>query len=151
MEAVQPNTPIYTGEFYPVLDEKKRLTIPSRLRQAGDSEEFYVLPSPTRPCLMVMLAPVLKQIGTDSEQHAKSRSDHRLFLRNLYSQVRSAATDRQGRLLLSDDHCKRAKLSGEVALVGAGDWFEIWSKEEWRQTCATEKLTFEEVSRAFGL
>ena len=45
--------PIFSGEFRHALDDKNRITIPSRWRQ-GESDEFFVVPNPAKPCLTAM-------------------------------------------------------------------------------------------------
>ena len=47
-----------------------------------------------------------------------SARDRRVFLRHLHSRAQHGSADRQGRLVLPEELCKKVGLKGEVALVG---------------------------------
>ena len=62
-----------------------------------------------------------------------SARDRRIFLRQLHSRAQHAASDRQGRLVLPEELCRKLGLKGEVALVGGRGRFEIWNLQRWKQ------------------
>ncbi len=108
----------YAGEFRHFIDDKNRITIPSRWRR-DRPEEF------TR--------------------------DRRVFLRQLHSRAQHAGADRQGRLVLPEDLCRKLGLKGEVALVGGQGRFEIWNLQRWTRAHEEETPTYRHVASVIGL
>jgi len=66
-----------------------------------------------------------------AEAHGSvSPRDSRIFLRHLHSRAEHGTSDRQGRLVLPEDMCRKLGLKGEVALVGNRGRFEIWNLQK---------------------
>ena len=143
--------PFFSGEFRHALDEKNRVTIPSRWRQ-DEPGEFFVFPNPSKPCLTVMPPAVFQKLGDTSANHASITSQsHRAFIRHLYSKAQICPADGQGRMLVPEDFCKHAGLKGEVVLAGGSDRFDIWNNANWKKDQEASKATIEEVARVLGL
>lgn len=143
------NRPIFSGEFRHALDGKNRITIPARWRIEG-IEEFFLIRNPLKTCLTVMPPDVFQSLGDESKARVEP-SKRQDFIRHLYSQAQNATADKQGRLLVTEEHCKTAGLRGEVVLTGALDRFEIWSPQNWAQFQESEKANYLEVAREIGL
>jgi MraZ protein len=144
------NFPIFSGEFRHAVDEKNRVTIPSRWRAEGGVEEFFVVKNPKRPCLTVMPPAVFQQVGENAARNA-TPAEHRVFMTHFYSQAKSCSIDKQGRLLLPDEQCKTAALKGEVVLTGSSDRFEVWNAANWSEFQEAGKSTYEKVADLVGL
>jgi MraZ protein len=43
----------------------------------------------------------------------------------------TASIDRQGRIVIPESMLSFAGITGEIAVIGAGDHFEIWSTAAW--------------------
>ncbi len=69
-------------------------------------------------------------------------------LRRLYSSARQVEPDKQGRILLPDEYCKKAELSGEVAFVGVKNRFEIWNAAKWSIAAEKEPDVSNEARKA---
>src|ERR1051325_10925575 len=109
----QPQT-FYAGSFRHSIDEKNRLTIPSRWRH-GEAEEFILLPEPANDYLLVMSPEAFARMNADVERNASvSARDKRVFLRHVHARAQHGSADKQGRLVLPDDVCKQVGLKGEV-------------------------------------
>lgn len=139
---------IFAGEFRHALDGKNRVTIPARWR-GGDSDEFFLIPNPTKDCLTAMPPAVFQSIGEEAKERIEPgmRQD---FIRFFYAKALHTVTDKQGRLLITEEHCKQAGLRGEIILAGARDRFEIWSLSSWIKF--NQSLTqYQEVAKLVGL
>jgi MraZ protein len=151
MSSEQNSLPEFAGEFCHGLDSKNRITIPSRWRQS-DADEFFLMPDRENKFLRAMppgqFRAVADKVAADP---TLSNSDRAVFMRHFYSRAQHASADKQGRLLLPEDYCKRLGLSGEVVLVGAHDRFEIWNKEVWKSTQETEAAIFGRALENAGL
>lgn len=141
--------PIFAGEFRHALDAKNRITIPSRWR-AGDGDEFFVIKNPSKECLTVLPPAVFKTLGEDAKGQVEP-SRRQDFIRQLYARAQHTAADKQGRLLLGDDHCRAAGLRGEVVLTGSLDRFEIWSPKAWDGFRESQSADYMEVAKQIGL
>jgi MraZ protein len=142
---------IFAGTFQHALDDKNRVTIPSRWR-GSDSDEFFVVPHPNHHCLTVMPPEVFQKIGSEADNHAEvTRQQRATFNRQFFSEAQHCPADKQGRLLLSDDHCRRARLRGTIMLVGNRDRFEMWNTAEWKKFSEGTDETYRNVASLIGV
>lgn len=143
--------PIFSGEFRHALDEKNRITIPSCWRN-GEAAEFFIVPNPGKPCLTAMPSEVFLEAGKQiAAQSGISPERHRIFIGQFYSRAKTLIADKQGRMLLPEDFCKRAGLKNEAVLSGGRDRFDIWSPSGWAKEIESSESTFKEVWRLAGL
>src|SRR6478672_1996602 len=141
----------FAGQFRHAIDEKHRITIPSRWRGEG-GEEFIILPEPQHQFLLVMSQEEFARMSAQAESHsAVSARDRRVFLRHLHSRAQHGSSDRQGRLVLPEELCKKVGLKGEVALVGGRGRFEIWNLGRWKKAHEDETSTYQHVANVIGL
>ncbi len=80
-----------------------------------------------------------------------SPRDRRIFLRHLHSRAQHGAADKQGRLVLPEELCKKLDLKGEVSLVGGRGRFEIWNLQRWKRAHEEETSTYQHVAGVIGL
>src|ERR1700731_1862646 len=120
----------YAGEFRHFIDEKNRITIPARWRR-GSAEELTILPEATHQFLLVMSPEEFSRMSASAEADSSvSARDRRIFFRQLHARAQHATADKQGRLVLPEDLCKKVALKGEVVLVGGRGRFEIWNLQK---------------------
>jgi MraZ protein len=151
METPPPAQSFYAGEFRHAIDEKNRITIPARWRRDG-AEEFIILPEATHQFLLVMSPEEFSRMSAEAESHsAVSARDRRVFLRHLHSRAQHGMSDRQGRLVLPEELCKKLALKGEVALVGGRGRFEVWNLPRWKKAHEEETSTYQHVANVIGL
>lgn len=151
METPSPAQSFYAGEFRHFIDEKNRITIPARWRR-DDSEEFVILPEANDQFLVVMSPQEFSRMNLAIEADPNvSARDRRVFFRQLHARAQHGAADRQGRLVLPEDLCKRVGLKGEVALVGGRGRFEIWNLSRWKRAHDDETPTYQHVANVVGL
>jgi MraZ protein len=146
-----PQNPLYAGEFCHSIDEKNRITIPARWRRRG-ADEFILLPEATHQFLLVMSPEEFSRMSAAAENASNiSARDRRVFLRHLHSRAQHGSADRQGRLVLAEELCKKLGLKGEVALVGGRGRFEIWNLQRWKKVHEKETATYQHVANVIGL
>jgi MraZ protein len=142
---------LYAGEFRHSIDEKNRITIPSRWRQ-NEGEELIILPEAQRQYLLVMSPEEFARVSAQAEaEPSVSARDRRVFLRQLHSRAQHGAADKQGRLVLPEELCRQLSLKGEVALVGGRGRFEIWNLPRWKRAHEEETPTYQHVANVIGL
>jgi MraZ protein len=151
METDSQPQPFYAGYFRHSIDEKNRLTIPSRWRK-GEAEEFILLPDPAGQFLLVMSPDAFARMNADVERNPEVNArDRRVYLRHVHARAQHGSADKQGRLVLPDDVCKQLGLKGEVALVGGQGRFEIWNLQKWKRAHEEESATYQHVANVIGL
>src|ERR1700759_3688697 len=152
METPSPSHQIfYAGEFRHSIDEKNRLTIPSRWRR-DDAADFVFLPAADDQFLVVLSPEEFSRMNAEVESSAQvSPRDRRIFFRQLHARAHYGAADKQGRLLLPEELCKKLSLKGEVALVGGRGRFEIWNLGRWKRAQDEETPTYQHVANIVGL
>ena len=151
MENLSQSQRFFAGEFRHTLDEKNRVTIPSRWRGDGN-EEFIILPEPQHQFLLVMSPEEFSRMSVEAQSNsALSARDRRIFSRHLHSRAEHGTSDRQGRLVLPEDMCRTLGLKGEVALVGGHGRFEIWNLQKWKRAHEEETSTYQHVAGVIGL
>ena len=147
----QPDQRFYAGEFRHFIDEKNRITIPARWRR-GTAEEFLVLAEANHQFLLVMPPEEFSRMSAAAENDANvSARDRRVFFRQLHARAQHGSIDKQGRLVLPDDLCKKVGLKGEVVLVGGRGRFEIWNRDKRKKAHEEETPTYQHVANVIGL
>src|SRR5437868_14448057 len=118
MDADSQPERFYAGEFQHSIDDKNRITIPSRWRR-DHPEEFILLPEATHQFLLVMSPMEFARLSSAAETNEKvSARDRRVFLRQLHSRAQHAAAHRQGPLVLPDDLCQEVTFTTDAVLIG---------------------------------
>jgi len=128
------------------MDAKNRVTVPSDwLSEGGDI--FFVLPAKNN--LSVMPAAELASQEAKLNDLIPAGAARQEALRRIYSSARQVEPDKQGRILLPDEYCKRTDLTGEVVFVGVKGRFEIWNAAKWSIVADKEpELLSEEARKA---
>lgn len=152
MNATQPAEAIYSGTFERSLDSKNRITIPASWVTQGVSE-FQVVPNhkPDEPFLIVLPPAEFSRMEARIEALDQPASLKRKAIRSFYSAARAVIADKQGRILLPEDYCRLAQLSGEVVLLGGKSRFEIWSSDRWRAASSADLPVFQSIAEEIGL
>src|ERR1700741_741284 len=109
--------PIFAGEFRHALDAKNRVTITARWR-SGEVDEFFAVPNPENGCLMVMPVAVAPEVAARAKSDPRfSAQDVQRFIRQFYSRAQHLTTDKQGRIILPEEHCRHFASKEEALLV----------------------------------
>src|SRR5262245_6367144 len=159
--------PYFVGTFELTIDPKNRISIPSVVRaefeelraafaptRAAVSQEaregeapddtLFVLPGDRREILAIYEAGYFKasRLGLPpTQQLSRHARDWSRFEAGLTARV---SPDKQGRVLIPDRLMKISKLTRDVALVGAVDHYELWSRTDYQAFCESKLANYEE-------
>lgn len=125
---------MFLGQYKYTTDDKGRLTIPVRFRAALASGA-YVQRGFERN-LIVYPAEVFQSISRKASNISTTNPAGRAVRRFVFGQAFEVQLDSNGRVLLPDYLREHAGLEGEVYIVGAGEYFEIWGVEAWERELA---------------
>jgi MraZ protein len=142
---------VFSGEFRPLLDQKKRLTIPARWRPEGRVDELFIIKSASRRCLAAMPQEVLEDLGRQAAGQTLSVEAHRAFMDLFFASAVICPVDSQGRMVLPDDLCQFAGIEKEVVLAGGGSKFDIWHPEAWNHHRAGSMPDLQRVLKSLGI
>jgi MraZ protein len=138
---------VFRGRFEHTIDEKGRLSIPSKFREllSARGENELVL-TDFDSCLAAYPKDEWRVLEEKMKQLSMIQKDVRNFLRLFYSSATEVPLDPQGRILIPPQMRERARLDREVVLLGLLNKIEIWDKESWEDFMARSAGTFEEVA-----
>lgn len=115
------------GTYQHTVDSKGRVNFPAKLRD--DLGERFYITSWFENCLVVFseegFREMYEKLRTTGTAQARTS---RLFMGANATMVEP---DKQGRILIPANLREEAGIQGEVAIVGAFDWAEIWDKDRW--------------------
>lgn len=123
---------MFLGQYQHNIDEKGRMTIPARYRDLLAAQGAYVTLGFDQN-LMVLTVPFFEQVS--NRVNKMSMTDHRarLLKRLIFSNAELVVLDKAGRILIPQFLREAVHLDSEAVVVGAGDYFEIWSSEFWSE------------------
>ena len=120
------------GEFEYTIDDKNRLTLPARFRQALAGG--LVVTRGMDGCLYAYSLEawgrlVDSRLGSLDPLSEEGRKLQRFF----FSGAAEAMPDKQGRIMLPAALIQHAKLGRDVVVAGVYDHLEIWDRAAWRK------------------
>ena len=121
---------MFRGQFDHAIDDKGRLSIPAKLREALGKEKTLVLTS-FEAFLTAFPLSVWRAIEDRIRGNPTFKREMRDFLRHVYSSAEDVAIDPQGRILIPPGMRQRAGITREVVIIGVMDQIEIWDKSRW--------------------
>jgi MraZ protein len=121
---------MFFGEYEHSIDEKNRLTLPAKFRDA--LAEGVVITRGLDDCLDVYpraawSASVEARLAQLDSFSREARELKRFF----FSGAADAELDKQGRVLVPPALSKHARLGREVVVAGVHDHLEIWDRTAW--------------------
>jgi MraZ protein len=137
---------LLTGTHPRTLDDKKRLTLPRRVReQLGEPETLYLTPGPDQ-CLWLYTQDGLEQLAAKLDQAPAADAEVRVFRRLYFAQTEAVDVDGSGRILLPERLVQFAALQHDVILLGVRDHLELWDGQRWQQYLGQHAPRFDRVA-----
>src|SRR5919204_3528394 len=126
---------MFLGEFEHSVDDKNRLTLPARFRDA--LAEGVVVTRGIDRCLYAYPREDWNRLADERLGSLDPlSSDDRMIQRYFFSAAAEARPDKQGRIMLPAPLIEYAKLGREVIVAGVKDHLEIWDRAAWRKLIA---------------
>ena len=122
---------LFKGEHHYSLDEKGRIVLPPKFRQALGSK--VVVTRGLDECVAVYAPAEWARNERKLRQLAVNRRD---FVRFVFASAEEVELDRQGRMTIPAHLRQYAKIDREAVVVGVGSRLEIWSLENWQKYIA---------------
>ena len=118
-----------SGEYRHNIDEKKRLIVPSKIRDEMGGK--IVITRGLDGCLFGYNEKNWEGIMNKLSTLPFTKADARNFTRFLTSGAITLEFDKQGRVKISGPLMDYAELEKDCVIIGVNDHLEVWSKELW--------------------
>ncbi len=133
------------GEYEHTIDDKNRLTLPAKFRQAF--ADGVVVTRGMDGCLYAYARPdwerlVEQRLGVLDPLSKEARTMQRFF----FSAASDQELDKQGRVMIPPSLARHADLGREVVVAGVYDHLEIWDRGKWREELAEVEGGAEDVA-----
>ena len=132
------------GEYHHNIDDKGRLTIPSKFRD--DLGEKFVITRGLENCLFASSLEDFQKIVAELQKIPFTKKDARQFMRFFLSGATTVEFDKQGRINISSPLISYAELKKECIIIGTGDRLEIWSSNNWNDFFDSTKDNMSDIA-----
>lgn len=120
---------MFLGQFTHSIDAKGRLTIPVRFRSALSSGAY--LTQGFERNLLVYTSDSFQRLADRATSLTTTNPQARAVRRLIFGRASEVTLDSVGRILVPPFLRDYAGLDSEAIIVGAGEYFEIWSPDGW--------------------
>ena len=132
------------GEYHHNIDDKGRLTLPSKFRE--ELGENFIITRGLDECLFVYSMDEWEKISKKLNSLPFTKKNARSFKRFIFSGATAAEFDKQGRINITSLLVSYADLKKECVIIGVGDRLEIWSSEKWNNFYDTNKDQLSDIA-----
>lgn len=147
---VKSGMELLTGEYRNTLDEKGRISFPSKLRTVL-TENVLMITQGLDGCLWLYTPAEWKNFSAKlMEQASPFNQDSRLVLRHLIAPAQEVEFDKIGRLSIPQSLREHARLSKECVIMGVNKYMELWDAERYDQYLADTELSFRKAAEALS-
>jgi MraZ protein len=134
------------GEYTHVLDEKYRVSLPSKMRSLLG--KTIVITRGIDLCLSIYSLEEWQKIIQSTAELSVGNRDSRSFVRFLLAGASEETIDASGRILIPDFLRQYAELSsGNVTIAGLGNRLEVWNSISWDQTMKSIELQGDQLAQ----
>ena len=132
----------FLGRYFHSIDDKARVAIPHKFRTilGGANENRVVVTLSSNPKYAFLdIYPsaewdaILKRILDMDTEGEEALEEHEALLANYVHPAQDLEIDKQGRILLPQEHRDFAGIEKEVVYTGDGTKFRLWSKPQWEE------------------
>lgn len=122
---------MFMGEYHHNIDDKGRLTLPSKFRD--DLGSRFVVTRGLENCLFVYTLEAWEKLTKKLNSLPFTKKDARNFSRFFLSGATVLEFDKQGRINLTASLIEYATITKECVIIGVGDRLEIWDEDNWNK------------------
>lgn len=128
---------MFLGEFNHSLDNKGRLTIPAKFRNAL-ANGLVVTRNPADQCLLVFPQAEWEKLADKVSALPLTDPRSAAFRRAFFSAAEDLEPDGQGRILLSQRLRTYAQIDADVVIAGQNKFLELWAPTLWEEKVLNE-------------
>jgi MraZ protein len=122
---------MFVGRYDHSIDEKGRMTIPARFREALEAGAYITQGFDQN--LIILTSPDFDKLTQIVSRMSLTDPAARQLRRLFFANADQLEVDRSGRILIPQFLRQVAHLENNVLVVGAGEYLEVWSAELWEK------------------
>lgn len=134
---------MFMGEYHHTIDEKGRLTIPSKVRDLLGGN--FIVTRGLDNCLFVYREDEWTNIISKYKELPNTK-DARNFMRFFLSGATVCDFDKQGRVNIPSPLSTYASLEKDCVIIGVNDRLEIWSRDRWDNFITENEDDFSDIA-----
>ena len=134
---------MFLGTYTPKLDDKGRLTLPAKFREA--LEGGLMVSKGQDHSLAIYTQDAFAEKVRKLTEASRSNPVARSYIRQLGAGTDEQKLDGQGRITLRADHRKYANLERNVVVNGSIEFIEVWNEEAWARYSAESEQSFSDA------
>ena len=121
---------IFISSFTGIIDKKNRITIPANYKNTikKNNEKLYLFKSLKNKCLEIYLENKINSIITSIEEDDFFSKKKDYARTAILSDLEEISIDKEGRLVLKEDHKIFSGIKKDIIYIGKGNYFEVWNK-----------------------
>ena len=120
---------MFIGEYQHCLDEKGRVTVPSKYRdQLG---ERFILTKGLDGCLFIYPLDEWNLFEQKLKNLPLTNMNARKFIRFFLSGAVECSPDKQGRILIPNSLRVYSEIEKDIVFIGMSNRIEVWSQMKW--------------------
>ena len=125
---------MFAGRYEYSIDDKSRVSIPAKFREAlGQSYDLRLILTNLDGCIVAYPYQEWLAIQDKGSSAGPIRKEARAFLRYFYSGASECPIDKLGRILIPQALKTDAHIQKNVVIIGVGKKIEVWAKEKWEE------------------
>jgi len=129
---------MFLGTFTPVLASTGQVALPSKIRSSLGGDRAIITTGFDK-CVNGFSVGDWNVIAQSELVKPLSTPEGRKIRHQMFANAIEVDLDDQGRCVIPESLRKFANIKTQIVVVGAGDHFEIWDKDEWLSYSGTFK------------
>ena len=121
---------MFLGKFEAKLLPSNQFVLPAKLRNALKTKDLIIAKGFDN-CIYGFSVEEWEKIASQELLKPLLSEEGRRMRQKVFSQAEQVDFDKQGRFVLPEYMLVFAKIKDQIIIIGAGDHFEIWDKDEW--------------------
>jgi len=143
---------MFRGNFEHTIDQKGRLSVPSKFREVlRERYDEVLIITRSDGCLVAYPEEEWARLERKIEELPQLKKNVVSVQRYLVSSASECPVDKQGRILIPQYLRSHAGLKKDVILAGMISRIEIWSKEKWEEQLKKTSEEFAEIGETLGI
>lgn len=135
---------MFLGEFQHSIDDKGRLTLPAKYRQAF--ADGLVVSKGLDKCLFILSKVEWPKHEAKMKERELLKKDARKVSRFFFSGSSEESLDKSGRVVVPVTLREYADIEKDVYIVGVSSRLEVWAKHRWEEYLAEAEASYEETA-----
>ena len=125
---------MFAGRYEYSIDDKSRVSIPSKFREAlSTNYDMRLMLTNLDGCIVCYPYQEWLNIQDRTSNYGSIKKEARAFLRYFYSGITECPIDKLWMVLIPQSLKTAANIKKNVVIVGMGPKIEVWAQEQWEE------------------